>query len=95
MGFNELRDIDLREAWPNEADDFTPWLSDNLQRLSRVLGIAVEPDDTEVSVDGLSADILAVFPANGSRVVIENQLENTDHAHFPAGPATQVAGAMS
>lgn len=82
MDFNELRDIDLREAWASESDDFTPWLSDNLPRLSRVLGIAIEPDDSEVSVDGFSADILAFFPSNGSRVVIENQLENTDHDHL-------------
>ena len=82
MDFSELRDIDLREAWSSEAEDFTPWLSDNLPRLSRVLGIAIEPDDSEVSVDGFSADVLAVFPSNGSRVVIENQLENTDHNHL-------------
>ena len=82
MDFSELRDIDLREAWQSEDEDFTPWLSDNLQRLSRVLGVAIDPDDSEVAVDGFSADILATFPANGSRVVIENQLENTDHNHL-------------
>ena len=82
MDFSELRDIDIREAWANEAEDFTPWLSDNLPRLSRVLGIAIEPDDSEVAVDGFRADILATFPSNGSRVVIENQLENTDYNHL-------------
>ncbi len=82
MDFSELRDIELREAWPNEASDFTPWLEDNLQRLSRVIGIAIEPDDSQVSVDGFSADVLATLPVNGSRVVIENQLDNTDHSHL-------------
>jgi hypothetical protein len=82
MDFSELRDVELREAWPNEDTDFTPWLEDNLQRLSRAIGIAIEPDDSQVAVDGFSADILANFPVNGSRVVIENQLENTDHAHL-------------
>lgn len=82
MDFNELREVDLREAWPDEANDFTPWLEDNLQRLSRVIGIAIEPDDSQVSVDGFTADILATFPVNGSRVVIENQLEGTDHSHL-------------
>ena len=82
MDFSELRDIDIREAWASEDEDFTPWLSDNLPRLSRVLGIAIEPDDSEVAVDGFSADILATFPSNGSRVVIENQLDNTDHDHL-------------
>ena len=79
---SELRDIELREVWPNEANDFTPWLSDNLQRVSRAIGIAIEPDDSEVAVDGSKADILAYFPANGSRVVIENQLDNTDNDHL-------------
>ena len=82
MDFSELRDIELREAWPNEGSDFTPWLEDNLQRLSRVIGIAIEPDDSQVAVEGFSADILATFPVNGSRVVIENQLDNTDHTHL-------------
>ena len=82
MDFSELRDIELREAWPNENADFTPWLEDNLQRLSRVIGIAIEPDDSQVSVDGFTADVLAVFPVNGSRVVVENQLDNTDHSHL-------------
>ena len=82
MDFSELRDVELREVWPNEANDFTPWLSENLQRLSRVIGISIEPDDSQVAVDGSSADILAYFPANGSRVVIENQLENTDNDHL-------------
>ena len=82
MDFSELRDIELREAWPSEANDFTPWLSDNLQRLSRVIGVAIEPDSSEVAVDGSRADILATLPANGSRVVIENQLDNTDNDHL-------------
>ena len=82
MDFSELRDVELRDAWPNEANDFTPWLSDNLQRLSRVIGIGLEPADSEVAVDGSSADILATLTANGSRVVIENQLENTDDDHL-------------
>ena len=82
MDFSELRDVELREAWPDEAADFTPWLEDNLQRLSRVIGIPIEPDHSQVSVDGFTADVLAIFPVDDSRVVIENQLDNTDHAHL-------------
>ena len=82
MDFSELRDVELREAWPDEAADFTPWLEDNLQRLSRVIGMPLEPDHSQVSVDGFTADVLATFPVNDSRVVIENQLENTDHSHL-------------
>ena len=82
MDLSELRDVELREAWPDETTDFTPWLSDNLHRLSRVIGIGIEPADSEVAVDGFSADILATVSANGSRVIIENQLENTDNSQL-------------
>ena len=82
MEFGELTDVDLREAWPNEASDFTPWLADNLERLSEVIGLPLELEDTEVSVEGFSADILARIPADGSLVVVENQLAGTDHTHL-------------
>ena len=82
MEFSELRNIDLRRAWPNEAQDFTPWLSDNLERLSEAIGMALELEGTEVSVDQFSADILARCPESDSRVLIENQLEWTDHTHL-------------
>ena len=82
MEFGDLKDIDLREAWPHEANDFTPWLAENLHRLSQAIGVDLELEDTEVSVEGFSADILARIPSDGSMVVIENQLENTNHTHL-------------
>ena len=83
MEFGELTDVDLREAWPNgEANDFTPWLANNLERLSAVIGLPLELEATEVSVEGFSADILARIPDDDSRVLIENQLEVTDHTHL-------------
>ncbi len=82
MEFGELKDVPLREAWPHEANDFTPWLADNLHRLSQAIGVDLELEETEVSVEGFSADILARIPSDNSVVVIENQLENTDHTHL-------------
>ena len=82
MEFGELKDVPLREAWPHEANDFTPWLADNLHRLSQAIGVDLELEDTEVSVEGFSADILARIPSDNSMVVIENQLENTNHTHL-------------
>ena len=82
MEFSELKDVPLREAWPHEANDFTPWLADNLHRLSQAIGVDLELEGTEVSVEGFSADILARIPSDNSMVVIENQLENTDHTHL-------------
>jgi hypothetical protein len=80
LGF--LVEVDLREAWPNEATSFTPWLAANLGRLSEAVGIPLEAAGTEVSVDAFSADILATNPEDGSRVLIENQLERSDHGHL-------------
>lgn len=83
MEFGELQDIDLRAAWPHEATDFTPWLAENVERLAKAIGLpSLELEGREVSVAGFSADILARIPSDGSRVLIENQLENTDHSHL-------------
>lgn len=72
----------VRDAWPNEASDFTPWLSENLEQLEEVLGFKLELEGCEVAVDSFSADILAIKPEDGSRVLIENQLEGSDHKHL-------------
>ena len=80
--FGELENVDLRTAWPHEAHDFTPWLAQNLDRLAQVIGIPMEPEDTEVSVEQFSADILARNPQDNSLVLIENQLTGTDHGHL-------------
>ena len=80
--FTPLSDADLREAWPNEAHNFTPWLFENMEYLSEVLGIDLEATDREVAVDKFSADIIATDVRTGDRVLIENQLENSDHTHL-------------
>ena len=80
--FAKLESVDVREAWQNEARDFTPWLANNLERLSDVIGVPLELEDIEVRVEQFSADILARNPTDGSLVLIENQLETTDHTHL-------------
>ena len=80
--FGNLEIIDLREAWPHEAHNFTPWLADNLDRLSEAIGIPLEPEGTEVQVEQFSADIFARNPQDDSFVLIENQLEDSDHTHL-------------
>ena len=82
MQFGELKDVDLRVAWPNEARDFTPWLADNLERLGQVIGIPMELEGSEVKVEQFSADILARDSTDDSLILIENQLESTDHSHL-------------
>ena len=80
--FDTLTEVELREAWPHEAIDFTPWLADNLTRISEVIGVDLELVGTEVAVGRFSADILARNPQTDSLVLIENQLAWSDHSHI-------------
>ena len=57
--FGELESVELRKGWANEATDFTPWLADNLDRLSDAIGVPLELVNQEVSVEEFRADILA------------------------------------
>ena len=82
MEFGELKKVPLREVWGNETHHFTPWLADNLVRLSEALSIPMELEGTEVAVGQFSADIVARNPADGGRLLIENQLEGSDHRHL-------------
>lgn len=80
--FGTLDEIPLREAWTHEAHAFTPWLAKHLDRLSQEIGIELELEGQEVAVESFSADILARNLGDGSLVLIENQLEQTDHTHL-------------
>lgn len=77
----KLIDISPRDAWQHEARDFTPWLSQNLDQLGDAIGLQLEPEGIEVAVGPYSADILA-RDILGGLVLIENQLETTDHSHL-------------
>lgn len=80
--FDRLVDLPLREAWKHEAHEFTPWLAKNIDHLSDAIGIPLELTGTEVAVESFSADILARNPMDDTVVLIENQLEQTDHTHL-------------
>lgn len=79
--FGRLKDAELRTAWPHEAHDFTPWLADNLDRLSEAIGVRLDAETTEAPVGQFAGDILATGP-DGQSVLIENQLESSDHSHL-------------
>ncbi|MEQ8235165.1 MAG: DUF4268 domain-containing protein [Syntrophomonadaceae bacterium] len=75
-------DSDLRKIWGSEAKDFTPWLAENLDILGAELGIDLELISTEHGVGSFSLDIYAKDVSTNEYVVIENQLEATDHTHL-------------
>lgn len=73
---------DLREVWPHEAHDFTPWLAQNIAELSDTIGIDIFLEETESSVGEFKTDIFASDADTGRKIIIENQLEETDHDHL-------------
>lgn len=82
MIFGEITKVPLREIWLHEALNFTPWLAENLDRLSDALGLDLELTDREASVGDFSLDILAKDLSTTHTVIIENQLNQTDHDHL-------------
>jgi hypothetical protein len=77
-----LRSVDIREVWKDEAKEFTPWLLNNVRNLSRELGLDLELHQAEHPVGKFSLDLIGVVEGTQSRVIIENQLEVSDHSHF-------------
>jgi len=79
-----LERVELRDAWLSEASDFTPWLANkqNLNILSEALGIDLELEAQERPVGPFRADILCKDVGTDRWVLIENQLERTDHVHL-------------
>ena len=75
--------VPLRELWPREAVDFTPWLADNIDMLGDELGMTFDPatTETEVAVERFSADVVAVND-QAEKVVVENFLDPSDHRHL-------------
>lgn len=84
MELGRLEKIDLRAVWKHEALDFTRWLAkkENIALLSKEIGIDIEVIETEMSVGRYNVDIFAKDSESNRRIVIENQLENTNHDHL-------------
>lgn len=84
MKLGRIEKLDLRTFWKREDTEFTPWLAkeENIQLLSETIGIELEVQSQEESVGPFSADILCKDTINDHFVLIENQLERTDHVHL-------------
>lgn len=80
----KLEKVDLRKIWEHEAKDFSSWLAEdaNLALLSEELGIDIEVIGTEASSGRFRVDILAKEANTGEYIIIENQLESTNHDHL-------------
>lgn len=84
MQLGKLTKVDLRNAWKSEPEDFTRWLSlpENIATLGEELGLDIAFLEAEASVGDFYADILAQEETSGKKIIIENQLEASDHRHL-------------
>jgi hypothetical protein len=73
--------VPLRKAFPDEARDLTPWLAENLDALGDRLGIRLSLEQKEKRVGDFSLDLFCQ-DGEGQKVIVENQLEQTDHDHL-------------
>ena len=80
----ELEKVDLRTIWNNEERDFSLWLAQEkgLAKLSEVIGVDIVLIERESRVGGFSADLYAEVEGSEDKVIIENQLEDTNHDHL-------------
>lgn len=79
-----LEKVELRQEWPDEAQNFTPWLAEqeNMNLLGDTIGLDLEVEAQEKDVGPFRADILCKDTTNDNWVLVENQLEKTDHKHL-------------
>ena len=84
MKLGKIKKIDLRTIWASESSDFTPWLAkeENIALLSDAIGMDLEVESQEKNVGPFRADILARDLVANHYVLIENQLEQTNHNHL-------------
>jgi Domain of unknown function (DUF4268) len=84
LQLGRLTRMDPREVWGSEAGQFTPWLAqeDNLRLLGDTIGLELELEAQEQNVGPFRADLLCRDVATSAWVLIENQLERTDHTHL-------------
>ncbi|MBM2822711.1 MAG: hypothetical protein HW413_1457 [Thermoleophilia bacterium] len=74
--------LDIRAVWPNEATSFTPWLLDNADVLGDTLGLEIQLEEAEHSVGGFSLDLIGRDLTHEARLIVENQIEQSDHGHL-------------
>jgi len=84
INLGTLQKVDIREIWDHEATEFTPWLAkqENIDMLGSAIGLDLIVEAEEKDVGPFRADILCKDVATNNLVLIENQLERTDHKHL-------------
>ena len=81
MTIGRMERVDIRALWKHEERDFSRWLSDNLEALSDAVGFSISEPHREVQVGSFWVDLVAE-DHESNPVIIENQLETTNHDHL-------------
>ena len=81
LDIGKLENVSVREVWPKEEHDFTPWLANNIEILSEKLGIDVSNAEREKRAGTFEVDLLAE-DGNSEPVIIECQFGKSDHDHL-------------
>lgn len=84
MGIGKLKEVDIRELWKHEQYDFSEWLSkkENIENLNEILGLTLVDISKETYVGTYRCDLFAKDETTGIKVIIENQLEISNHDHL-------------
>ena len=84
MKLGKLKEVDIRKLWNHEQYDFSEWLSkaESLEQLNEVLGLTLSEVEKEVYVGSYRCDLVGVDETTGDKVIIENQLETSNHDHL-------------
>ena len=77
-----LKPVPPRSVWAHEALNFTPWLLDNVDVLSDLLGMDLALEQAEHPVGGFALDLYGHDLTTGRAIIVENQLESSDHTHL-------------
>ncbi len=79
-----LKEVNIRELWSHEQYDFSEWLSksENLELLNEAIGLTLSEVEKEVYVGAYRCDLVGTDETTGDRVIIENQLEVSNHDHL-------------
>ncbi|MBQ9013692.1 MAG: DUF4268 domain-containing protein [Bacilli bacterium] len=84
MSIGKLKEVDIRELWKHEQYDFSEWLSkkENIENLNEILGLTLVDISKETYVGSYRCDLFAKDETTGIKVIIENQLEISNHDHL-------------
>ena len=84
MKLGRLEEVDIRTVWQHEQYDFSRWLAseENIQELGDTLNLSLTDIETEKFIGNYRCDILCKDELTGKTVLVENQLEMTNHDHL-------------